>query len=356
MKTKRILKFSFLLSIAIFFSSLAEVGAMTNEAVSKNFSKTFTIGSNDLLFVSNSFGNITVTHWDKNEAEIKVVVEAKSSNEQRAREGLDRINIELNKSGNKISATTTMKGEFSGNNSNVSLNINYHISIPSQMAIDLNQKYGTINLPENNNGVSSITVKYGKVFAGNFSKHLDFDIAYSDARLKNLATAEMELAYSNVTLGDAKKLEIESKYSTIKATGKIGDFEIEDKYGTANLNEVRRVVAESKYGKINIEKLSKSFVADGFSYSNLTIKELASDFDRIIASAKYGTVEITVSPNAAFRIEAKNIKYGTVKLNGLNDTKSTVDRNFQRRKINGGGKGVISFDGGGYGTLIVKPK
>jgi hypothetical protein len=356
MKTERILRFSFLLAIAIFFSSLTVGAATTNDDTSKTTSRTFTVGVNDLLSISNSFGNITVTHWDKNEAEIRVVVEAKARNKQAARESLDRVNITLNKSGNKISGTTTIRNNSSDRNQNLNVDVNYYISIPSQMAIELNQKYGTINLPENNNGTSNITVKYGKLFAGNFSKHLDLDIAYSDATFKNLTTAKMELAYSNATLGSANKIKVKAKYSKTNSTNKVNEFELEDRYGTITLNEINQMIVDAKYSKVTVNKLSKSFAADNFQYSNLSIKELASDFDRIEASAKYGTVDITISSDAAFRINAENMRYGSVKLTKLNSTNSATDRNSQKYEINGSGKGIISFDGGNYGDLIIKGK
>ena len=45
------------------------------------------------------------------------------------------------------------------------MTINYYIQMPPKLAADLNQKYGNINLPSDNNGNMDIHVKYGNPYS-----------------------------------------------------------------------------------------------------------------------------------------------------------------------------------------------
>ena len=120
--------------------------------------------------VENRYGNITVTHWNQNTVAIRVEVECKARSEERAQENLDRIQIETKKIGGIVSAVTTIKKEMNSNSNNESMTINYYIQMPPKLAAELNQKYGNINLPSDNNGNMDIHVKYGNLNARQFHR------------------------------------------------------------------------------------------------------------------------------------------------------------------------------------------
>ena len=66
----------------------------------KEITKSFKADKDDQLQVDNCYGNIHVTYWKKNEVEFRIVIEAKTKSEEKAQEWIDRVKIQMDKTGN----------------------------------------------------------------------------------------------------------------------------------------------------------------------------------------------------------------------------------------------------------------
>ena len=131
MNTKQLKSRSLLLLAVLLIASTAiSWGAKPESIKKKEISKSFDVSLSDLLMTDNRYGNTTITHWNKNEVAIRVEIEAKAESADAAQACIDRVNIELKKSGNTVSAITSLKQQnWGNNNSNIRFTINYFISI-----------------------------------------------------------------------------------------------------------------------------------------------------------------------------------------------------------------------------------
>ena len=84
-----------LLMLLVVFCSVSGWAAKQESIKKKEINKSFNVGKSDILQVDNRYGNITVTHWSKSEVSIRVVIEAKARNEERAQNIIDRISIRM---------------------------------------------------------------------------------------------------------------------------------------------------------------------------------------------------------------------------------------------------------------------
>jgi hypothetical protein len=83
--------------------------AETWEVVKKReMSKRFPVNENCLLSVDNTFGNIEISYWDKQEVSIRVEVESAASRDQLAQQNLDRVKVDLHREGDRIVAVTSL--------------------------------------------------------------------------------------------------------------------------------------------------------------------------------------------------------------------------------------------------------
>lgn len=337
--------------------ALADRPAALDYKKQKEVVESFKVGSNDLLQIDNRYGNITVTHWSKNEVQIRVKIEAKASRETKAQEALDRVRIELKKEGGVVSGITTLKSQnnWSGNNSGESLTIDYFISMPSALASDLSQKYGNINLPDQNDGKCSLHLKYGNLYAGNFSQTLDLEAKYGNVDMGHLSEARMDLGYiGSMTCKDARELMVESKYSKLDI-GKIQTLVLEEKYGNLSAASIDRGRIELKYGDATIGLLKTELDVDALGYGSLTVKEVSPSFTHINVDARYGSLYLNIPAKTAFTVKAEDMRYGNYNLEGFNVTSSEKeDKNDYRSEVNGGGSRRIYFNGNGYGNLTIK--
>ncbi|MEG1543863.1 MAG: hypothetical protein RR382_04980 [Tannerellaceae bacterium] len=351
--------------LVLLFLTVCLLGSLTANAKTvdemrhKEIKKSYTVSKSDQLKVSNRFGSIVVSHWARNEVEIRVVVESKASSDERARREIDRVNIEINKADRIITAETRL-GEQKGNDQNGNrgerrLTISYYISMPSYLTHELAQKYGNITLPNENNGRSTIEVKYGNVYAGNFTEELDITMKYGNLTAGNLKTARMDLGYcGNVSIGNAEMLSVVSKYSNLNLK-QVDTLDLEQKYGNLNLRSADIARIEMKYSNAKLGLIKKKLDMDEMDYSEVAIEKLASSFEHVDASGRYGTLTIGLPHSASFRINAENMRYGKCSIKGFNTTHSSVvNKTEYHYEINGGKGGTIQFDGNEYSNLNVK--
>lgn len=320
----------------------------------KEINKTFSVNKSDRLQVDNRFGDVTVTHWNKNEVYIRVVVEANARSERRTKELLDYVTVEIDKVGSIVSAKTSMKN-FGGNNNNERLRINYYISMPSTFQTDVELKYGNLYLPERTEGKNTLSVKYGNIKAGDFTADLMIQLKYGDLNIKNVKKATLDLAYcGTVRVGDGETLMADTRYSN-STYGYVKKLTLDDKYGNVNMKGMDEGRIQMRYGNLNISKLTSSIIAD-LGYSNLDVKELSSGFKRFDVEASYGNVTVRIPVNADFNVDARNMKYASYSISGFkaNTTKDSSNENHYSEVNNGSKSRIIRFSGNKYSNLNVR--
>jgi len=321
----------------------------------KEINQTFTVGGNDLLQIENKYGNITVTHWNKNEVSIKVIVESKAKNDSEAQRGLDRVDIELRQSGNTVSGSTSLKSQSGWSNNN-RLTINYYISMPSRLSANLSQKYGGIVMPERNEGKCNLEVKYGNIQAGSFSAPLSIDAGYSNINVNDVERLNLQVSYcGNVSINNGKMISIDSKYSNLNLRN-IEKLTIDKKYGGITIQSVNSASMELKYSEATIEKLKDEINVTALSYSTLNVNELVSGFKTARVEARYGNLNLQIPSKASFNVRADGMKYGNVEIKGFNITNSNIENKTNHSyQINGNNnKSNIQFDGNNYSNLRIR--
>ena len=110
----------------------------------KTIKKEFTVNTNAMLKVNNSYGNVNVITYSGNKTLIEVTVKTNSNDEDKAQKKLDEITVEFNGSADFVSAKTIFNKNKSnswwnwGKNNNVNMEINYVIKLPITNSVDLN--------------------------------------------------------------------------------------------------------------------------------------------------------------------------------------------------------------------------
>lgn len=320
----------------------------------KEVSETFSVNTGDILRLDNKYGNIAIAHWDKNEVAIQVVVESKAGSESQAQEGLDRVSIDLSKTGNTISGITSLRSQSGRSNSNNRLIINYYVRMPSNLAINVSQKYGNINLPEQNEGKTSLEVKYGNVNGGSFTSSLTVNGGYSNINLEDVQDILMDLAYcGSVSFGKGNKIKLDSKYSNVKM-GDVVSLSLIKKYGNISVKKVETVDMDIKYSEASIARVTEEISVGSLDYSTLKVEELDSNFKKVSVNARYGNFNISLPAKASFTVNAERMKYGSIDVKNFNITHSNVENKVNYNyQINGGGK-TIYFNGNNYSNLRIK--
>ena len=127
--------------------------------------------------------------------------------------------------------------------------------------------------------------------------------------ISDVDNATLDLAYcGKSSIRNGSQLNIDSKYSNL-SLGNVRKMNTSCKYGDIHIDRLDNGYMELKYGNCKIDELLRHHV-DELSYSTLTIKDLASNFDKVNVDARYGNLNIYIDMNASFRVVANNMKYG----------------------------------------------
>jgi hypothetical protein len=193
----------------------------------KAYTKSYTIDANDKLQIDNSFGKITVNVWNKNEIKVDVDIKAYADDDDKAKELLDLVNINDNKSNDGVSFTTRIgdeghKNNFWGtmtSNGKTSVRktiINYTVYMPSKNALTINNSYGAVILPELS-GKLSINNSFGNLIAKALTNAgNEINVKYCDANIVSLNGCDLKVAFGSLNLESADKLNADIKYSPAK--------------------------------------------------------------------------------------------------------------------------------------------
>lgn len=342
----------FLISILLLSCSFVR-GEEPERDKKKEISKTYAVNKNDLLHVDNRYGNITISHWKKNEVSINVVIEVTARNDNRIQEILDRINIDINKSGNTVSAITSLKNtNISGNNEKMT--INYYISMPDYLETSLTLRYGNISMPNDNKGKTKIDLKYGNIKAGNFVSDLSLNASYSNLELGNLVNINMDLAYcGKVVFKNSNNARISSKYSNLEIAD-IGSLQLDKRYGNISAGQINNAALDMKYSNANIKFIKQELKATALDYGTIDVQELSPDFNSVQVNARYGNLNIKIAAKTSFEVEANNMKYGNLNIKGFKQQDMQKTSNSYHATINGGNNNrKVRFDGGNYSNLTI---
>jgi hypothetical protein len=193
----------------------------------KSYSKSYSLGGNDKVSLSNQFGEMKFNTWDKNEIKVDVSITGKSDDEQRAQQILDKISIEDNHLGNTVSFQTKFaddhwnseKGETDRNenrnenrnrnrnenirNSNYheGMEVNYTVYLPSTATLKAANQFGKMIIPDYR-GQVDLSSKFGSLSAGKLSNTKEVNVEFGTANIASINGGDLGIKFSSGTVSN----------------------------------------------------------------------------------------------------------------------------------------------------------
>jgi len=180
----------------------------------KTISKSYTVTSTDKLSIENSFGNVVINTWDKNEIKVDIEISVKASSDQKAQEMLDEIEVTDTRNGNTISFKTDV-GDINerGHNKKHNRNedhpnregdndgerkfyIDYKVYMPAVNPLEIENSFGKINVPDFK-GQVSLTSKFGGLTTGKLDNVDDIDVEFGKADIGPIHNGEVTFKFNS---------------------------------------------------------------------------------------------------------------------------------------------------------------
>ena len=259
----------------------------------KTYSKSYPLDANDKLRIDTKFGKVIVNTWNKPEVKVEVNIHSYANSDEIAQKMIDGISISDHKEGDVVSFNTSFgssnsiwDGLFKNQNDHHKVEVDYTVYLPSKNALDINNSYGSTELPDFE-GKLNIIMSYGS-FTGKALSHPDNRIAvrYGSAAIGKLSSADLVVSYGSLMLDAADQLNGEFRYGSVK----IGRISTK---GNINAHYA---------GNVTIDDLDKNFSSFSYSgsYSNLKVgvnNATNADFDITVkyGEFKYGDAPVTIT-------------------------------------------------------------
>lgn len=226
----------------------------------KNYSKTVTISSSDKISLTNQFGQVKLTTWDRNELKVDVSITAKANSDERAQEILDAINIDDGKNGSGVYFKTKMDQKHSGRRNgdrykNEGFSIDYAVSLPSRNTLALSNSFGETIIPSYS-GEIDVVSKFGRLETGALSNVKAVLVEFGSAEIESINNGKLIVKFSRAIVhrmsgsvdatfehssgvkisvdNDIKQLDVRNNFSTLYlqvSRNLSADFDIRTHFG-----------------------------------------------------------------------------------------------------------------------------
>jgi len=281
----------------------------------KTIKKEFSVNSDALFKVKNSYGNLNITSWNENKVVIEVHIKTNGNSEERVEERLNEIDVDFENSASLVSAYTQFGNKNNnwswwGKRNNVNVQVNYTIKLPVKNRISLNNDYGNIYL-DRVDGHAKISCDYGKIEAGELrgrNNELRFDYT-SRSTFEYINSAEIIADYSGFTIEKAGDLTIRADY-TNGVVYEMKDLDYSSDYGSMEVKSVKNVRGNGDYIGIKLGRVSGN-VDVSADYGSLKISEMTAEGGDMNIKTDYTGIKIGYNPDYYFDFEI-NTEYAGV--------------------------------------------
>lgn len=328
----------------------------------KTIKKEFSVNSDALLKVKNSYGNLNITSWAEDRVLIEIHIKTTGDKEDKVQRKLDEITVNFEATNTMVSATTNFSNSKSswswgwGGSNNVNMQVNYTIKVPIKNNLNLSNDYGAIIL-DRIDGHAKISCDYGRLEIGELqgrNNQLSFDYT-SRSSIGYINSGIINADYSGFTIEKAGDLNIVADYTNAKIN-QMGDLTYTSDYGKLEIGSSHNVRGNGDYINVDLGVVHGNLDI-GSSYGTLKIRELASDAGNVQIRTDYTGIRLGYAADYHFSFEIQTEYAG---VSGMDSFEITVSREKSSEKYYKGHHGspnsgkLLTIDSNYGGISITK--
>jgi hypothetical protein len=174
-------------------------------AKSRTITQSYNVSSGDKLSLKNQFGKVVVKTWTRNEVKVDIKIEVTSNVAEMAQEMFDNIDVKHGKDGNSVYFKTIMDKnkdkedkKREGKNYNNTINIDYEVNMPANLALDVENRFGNLTLPDLT-GAVDIEQQFGNLYAGKLSDPKKVSVRFGSAEIDGVNGGDYDFQFINNT-------------------------------------------------------------------------------------------------------------------------------------------------------------
>lgn len=289
-------------------------GKHTKEKIIK---REYTVNSDALLKIENSYGNINIITYSGNTVKIEVKIITNGNNLEKVEEKLKEISVDFKGSSNMVSAKTIFNKNKSsswwnwGRNTNVNMEINYLIKLPITNSVDLNNDYGSINL-DRLEGHAKINCDYGKITTKELmADHNSITFDYTNnSFFEYIKSGKISADYSGFTVAKTKNLEISADYTkSIVEVAENVTYSCD--YGSMTVEKANHIKGDGDYLTARFGEIYKSIQLTS-DYGSIKIDRMTANAGNVYIDSDYTGITIGYDSGYSFQFDI-NLDYASLR-------------------------------------------
>ncbi|MGC1390222.1 MAG: hypothetical protein WA816_04235 [Bacteroidales bacterium] len=286
-----------------------------NDSETRSFLKIVPVGKETTLEVSNKYGTIQVTTWNKDSAYIKAEVKAFAKDRSKLGKMFDGITVNISDTKYLVRAQTeftsninTLFESFKGMTSKIisydsHIEINYFINIPEYLNLKIENKYGDVYM-ENNTGEFNISISNGSFKANSLGKKTSIKMVFCDAKINSIESGNIDASFSDLSIGETGDLSINSissKYD-IKKADMISGESRRDKFFIENIVSLQGNAYFTDYKMNNVRKEINLTTR----YGSVDASVIAKVFESVNINSGYSDLTLSFEPGSSYNLDIKH--------------------------------------------------
>ena len=294
---------------------IVNTSAAQTYAESKEIVRSFPVNPETRLDISNKYGKIQVIQWKKDSVRLEVEIAVKSSSTSKLDKIMDNIEIEFTGTNYYVIANTRL-----GNTNNTFLTdlmdlsgtiipsknqveINYTVMAPSNMIINLVNKFGDIFIDDMKGNVT-INLSNGDIKINRLEGESNINVNFGNGTINYLNNSKLILTYADFEIRNAGQLTLVSKSSKI-IINKVDIIKTESSRDKYSISEVNNLFGESYFSHLQIYKLNEE-VNFTSRYGDFTVDSVATDFSYINLHSEYADLDLTFCQTSSYFLEVNH--------------------------------------------------
>lgn len=297
--------------------SSVDIKILSEKEVSKTIHRQMEVDADAVLAIENQFGSIFITEGNTNAITFTITVMVKGQDQKKVQDMANRIDVKFSESRSKVSAKTLFPTNNNLNNENDKIEVNYTVTVPASIYLQLNNKFGNIYLKDCKQGVD-VSLDFGDMEISRLqADNNNIKLKFGKLNLQQAKNLQLEMSYSKAEIGAISRLVCSDEYSSISIQQVDLLKSSKSVYGEMQLTSVGEMeTSDVCYSTLNVQQLMKKATIQSLQFSQLEIKKIDAGFENISVGSAYSEVKLNISPEMSCQVDL-SVSMADIKMKGL---------------------------------------
>jgi hypothetical protein len=315
LKNPKAMNYKIIISAFLILLTFKSLSAQ-NESETRSYIKTLPVSNETTLEVSNKYGTIQVTPWNKDSVYIRAEVKAYAKDRSKLSKMFEGIDVKITGSDYIVRAQTeftsninTLFESFKGMTNKIisydsHIEINYYINIPEYLNLKIDNKYGDVYM-EDSKGEFRMSISNGSFKANSLGKNSSINMVFCDAKINSIVSGNIDASFSEVSIGETEDLtlnSISSKYDIRKAGILRGESK-RDKFYIENIGSLQ---GNAYFTDYKLNNLSKEINLTT-RYGSLNADLIDKGFESINISSNFSDISLKFDESSSYNLDIRRI-------------------------------------------------